>query len=102
MILEGRVQFKPYGVISLHVGRWYVKELIRHLTRLILSPEGWHATLFSPTNSGGGAILDAYYPSLRQVDMGHNVTSSRITPGLPSLYHGTRGLSFNVFVTSGA
>ena len=79
------MQFKPwllYGVMSLHVGRWYKKELIRHLKRLILSPQGWHATLFSPTNSGEGAILDADYPSMRQVDMVYNVTSSRITPDL--------------------
>ena len=35
----------------LHVGRWYVNELIRHLLGLILSPGGWLATLFSPASS---------------------------------------------------
>ena len=69
----------------LHVGRWYVNELIRHLTGLILSPEGSHATFFSPANAGGGAILDADYASMRKVDIGYNDTSSRITPDLPSI-----------------
>ena len=41
--------------------------------------------LISPANSGGEAILDAGYPSKRQVDMGYNVTSSRITPDLTSI-----------------
>ena len=66
----------------LYVGRWYVNEFIRHLTGLILSPGGWHATLFSPANFGGGAILDADYPTIKQVDMGYNVTCTRITPDL--------------------
>ena len=87
MFLEGRVQFKPlllYGVMSLAC--WpYVNELICHLTGLILSPGGWHATFFSPANAGGRAILDADYPSMRQADMGYNVTSSRITPDLTSI-----------------
>ena len=39
----------------------------------------------SPANAGGGAILDADYPSMRLVDMGYNVTSSRITPDLTSI-----------------
>ena len=69
----------------LHVGRWYVNELIRHLSGLILSPGGWNATLFSPENAGGGAILDADYASMRQVDMVYNVTISRITPDLTSI-----------------
>ena len=54
----------------LHVHRWYVNELIRHLTGLILSPKEWHATFFSPANAGGVAILDADYASIRQADMG--------------------------------
>ena len=69
----------------LHVGRWYVNELIRHLTGVILSPGGLHVTLFSPAISGGRAILDADYPAMRQVDMGYDVTSSRITPDLTSI-----------------
>ena len=39
----------------------------------------------SPANAGGGAILDTDYPSMRQVDMGYNVTSNRITPDLTSI-----------------
>ena len=69
----------------LHVGRWYMNELICHLTGLILSPGEWHATFVSPANAGGRATLDADYPSMRQADMGYNVTSSRITPDLTSI-----------------
>ena len=69
----------------LHVGRWYVNELIRHLSDLILNPGGWHATLFSLANAGGGAILDADYATMRQADMVYNVTSSKVTPDLTSI-----------------
>ena len=69
----------------LHVSRWYVNELIRHLSDLTLNPGGWHPTLFSLANAGGGAILDADYATMRQEDMGYNVTSSKITPDLTSI-----------------
>ena len=59
--------------------------------------------LISPANSGGEAILDAGYPSKRQVDMVTMLLVAELPlTWPPSLYHGTRGFSMNVFVTSGA
>lgn len=45
------------------------KELIRPLTGLFFNHAGWHATR---------ASLDIDYPSMRQVVLGYNVTSSRV------------------------
>lgn len=53
----------------LHVGRWFLYELIRLLTGLVFSPAGLDTIL----------LLDADYPSMRQVVIGYNVTSSRVT-----------------------
>ena len=76
MISFANAASSPSGLIPLKTS---------YITGLILSPGGWHATLFSPANSGGGAILDADYPSMKQVDMGYNVTCSRIIPDLTSI-----------------
>lgn len=55
----------------LHVGRWFLYELTRLLTGLVFSPAGLDTIL--------ELLLDADYPSMRQVVIGHNVTSSRVT-----------------------
>ena len=59
-----------------HDAQW-LRKLICALTALVFIPAGCHATLLTSTLTGGGAGLDADGPSMCQVVLGYNVTSSR-------------------------